>query len=915
TDKTVTKNLKVDYAGEIAITIDTVSDDIYTGSITLEDTSNPDNSYTVAAVNGTANFTGLPFGTYNITVGGYEAQVQGETITISESDPSASKTIAVDDTVANKEFTLIVTNNSGAERTLVLKGVNNSTPVEITIPAGGYNETIELPVDIYETSCAGASVDNNTFAVTSTTTSVELTLGEVSNDTLKPLAAGTKYDFDTGVGYSETFSLDNGSGDSELISKYYRIVYGDALYFNVEDKSKIVEICHTSKPMVIEINDGSGVWTTVSGSPFASGTDTLTLVPGKYRIKAGETGSSGLKIDYINVLDSDDTNATLTLTVNNNASETVNVSVDGGDAQSVDANTTGKALIFTGLTTGTHTITITSATGAIEYDTKTVEVTKDAKTVTATVNVTASQAPIKVTFKWDKADASPDKAITVTGDVSGSLSTSSNSKTFEVTAGTSHEFRFSSEAKKVTSIDKSGMNGVKLYATNTKTKEERYFKFTIPADAVAGTEYVLTFVCTGNYGQLKDDDKNESSVLVSYGQYGFGANKVSLCGNDARDKFNYVGVYASMYDFTQGYTDSTTGLFADEIIVVDAGERGGDYRYGLVSKASSTSQVKITLSNEIAEDTILKLDVSGSLEIKNENGSAMVAAGSDGNSKKLYKVQRGETYIISGTSTGANGYIKSVRIYNPENIFVKVADTIKTELGLESEISGDLADILGITDGSSSYKVFRLIGKASPTSITTAGSIEKALLDVNEVGWKIIPAEYVDKYNDYAGTNGANYYTPGKGSSWSATGTDVDIKGELMKWEGTAETGNIKTNEIKATSMLNSAVVKMGIDNGDTTNPYDDVYSGPNSGVKEEHLLVGTTTSISGADYHYTDAYAENFIRITGKKYYAFPYTVYVSDPSQKVYNQPTTETTSTSWISDLGVVVLDGTIPSESES
>lgn len=920
------KDMTVNYAGVVNVVV-TMDGDPYTGTdVYLANHSDEtfESRNATLSVDGKATFDNLPAGTYEVSVYGKTATA---TVTISETNTTATANIAV---LPDYEATikLAVTNNSGTDATLYIRNKLNQVVDTITVPTTGYNnDAYVITTGTYFTGCTTALVDKTSFFVNETTTEVALVLTPKVDKA--PLIAGT-YDFSAAGNAVGATGADNkpyfNNQGGEQKTDYLKLIKNenDKLFFDLDD-TKNVTFTFSNKTLSLEmevIENGVSKWVAVEGSPFTkdSSDKPMVLSAGKYRVSAGETGTGGLYLKKIVVEDVIETNATGTVTVTNNASVDVSVSVDGSNtaAQTVAAGATA-TLTFANLPAGDHNINITATGATIKQDVNKISVTPGAETASATVIVTQSNT-VKVRFVQVEGDEknpgttakAPGGTVTVSGAGSGTVSKTADTY-LEFDAEPGDKFNFKSDSTTITSISKNSDN-MKIGFDQSSV---RIFEFIVPTGTAPADGYVIQFNNSDGYKKLSGDNGPATTSTLGYGQYGYGAAKVYLCGNNAREAFEYYGCYATMYDFTKGYSDEKTGKFADYILDTTTDHTNG-YGYALLNGADTTnSYITFTTSADIETGTTLMIDASTSVSKASrcalyDSTGALVSPTTAGTSSKyLYTVGPNETYTIKGTSSSAYTYIKSIRTFNPNNVFVPVLNEATRFLGVESAIAGDLHNSLGLSDSTSSSKgILRLITKVAPDAAKGAGvgALESILrTDYTSFGYKVMPTDIVDTYNTAVGASSTKggYYTPGK----STTASDTN-KTDLETWE------NMTTNDYAVTEMLNTGVMKMNIDNGVTDDTmYDDVADVPTSKVTSDMLLVGDTDATK-PDKRFEVAYSEQFVRISAGEYYFFPYTLYSENSGsggKAVYNEYNTSKTETNWMKQMNVlhvtVAADGTV------
>lgn len=885
----------LDYTGSIAVTV-TMDGEPSVGATVIVDDGNGNSFEAITNASGVATFNNVKPGTYTAMVDGHS---EAATVTVTNTTATATLDLVSAET---RTVTVTLTNGNGVtltDGTFNITDSNGNVVQEVPF-------TVDTPVEIalddgnYFAGVTGYTLAPNSFSVSETETTHSFVINTVVE--FNPLAPNTTYDFGTGTkddtatntvsvkDYNDTFKGENATKQANN----FKLVTGGANAETVEfkiDKTMDVSFVFSSKDMTL-LNLSTGTSQTISRSD----TSYMTLAPGIYRITAKNTGSSGLLLDKIITKGEDTTSATLTLTVNNKTDAPANVTINGVTQEAAVGTST---LTFEALGTGSYDITTDTAN--VELDLKKVTVNSGATDVAATLNITANVDPITIVLAMN---GTPDAVVTYSGCKSGTLAkTNGATATIEVKPG--DVLNFKSDAKKINSITKDSDMRIGFDQSS-----KRIFEFKVPSDAQPGHVYHITFNVGNGYGPIDTtyEQNDIPTPTIGYSQNGFGGSKVEICGADARVNLKYYGTSGSMYDFNKGYSDATTGKFADYIV-------GGakDFRYATLSN-NAGSYIEFTIDEALAADLAagkttvpVLVDTSGSAyKMTDVTTGASVTSGTKAGSKYIVQATPGHTFRITTANTLASAYIKSVRIYNPNNMFFDNAQNYTAAIGTEAEISGsDLSDRFGASMGeASNVKIFRLIGKVTPKGVTDTFGLRSALTDTDKIGWKIMPADAVDAFNTALNKKPDAAYKVGNSSQGKAAMTDEQYN-TLVAWE------NKTTNDISVTDVLNTGVVKLGLDDASFgVDKYSDVYDGPQQGVKAAHLLLGGTDYTQDGST-FTTAYAENFVKIKTDgpitRFYAIPYTVYNADKNTKVYSNYSDSTwNDTNWKAQTGIVELN---------
>lgn len=334
---------------------------------------------------------------------------------------------------------------------------------------------------------------------------------------------------------------------------------------------------------------------------------------------------------------------------------------------------------------------------------------------------------------------------------------------------------------------------------NAGSAQERYFVYTVPSNATSVTTYGVTFTVENGIGDTIDTTTigtGNYEGAIGYGDYGFGTDKANTGGNEARNVVSYRFTTPTLADYSSGFADTAQNG------IDRTGKPSVANQYGILNSNADT-YVRFTVSDVNHENggTIYAyVDKSGkSFTVTDNEGNVTVESAG---SRYRFAVESGQTYTIK--ASGGKTYIKSIRIYNPNNIFkVIAADNIGTVSDVIANYS-DLAMKLGFTEASSNL-VVRVVGQVvlSGADAANIAAAESALSDIDVLGFNIY-----DKaaYDEIGTTSNGFYYYPG-----ASVSGDTEIPDQLAS--------------VEFTDMVNSGVEAIGnaqaYGSQNSTNPAD----------------------------------------------------------------------------------------------
>lgn len=261
------------------------------------------------------------------------------------------------------------------------------------------------------------------------------------------------------------------------------------------------------------------------------------------------------------------------------------------------------------------------------------------------------------------------------------------------------------------------------------------FTYTVPTDAVPSHTYGVEFVSdsTARF------EENTSTTSIGYGQYGFGFDKIAHNAGknetfvltkaaaastyskyDARANTSYklrapsLGEFGNYSDNTYNGIDPTGG--SKEMVNAN--------QYGLLD---ANGYIEFTLNLNDSENSTgdVTIDKSGTIVVTDVAAGTAITGTSVPNSKdKLtYKLEDGKTYRITASAAVP---VKSIRIFNPNNIFANEKDTgitqqmSTTDTNFYSERMGSVSELADTVFGQelgldastmAGYDVYRLVAR------------------------------------------------------------------------------------------------------------------------------------------------------------------------------------------------------------
>ena len=581
-------------------------------------------------------------------------------------------------------------------------------------------------------------------------------------------------------------------------------------------------------------------------------------------------------------------------------------------SQKVITNSSG-TFEFTNVT-GAATLTVTLS----GYKTVTYNFKGDG-TETTTGLVATLTSPIVVKFRLTGVSSTATINITSLDNTSNSGSFTKNitgkdyGLTFEAAPG--ERIKFTSKSTDVYEwhpivndvADTEGRDSILFHAGSAE--KDRYFIYTVPENAEPDMVYGVEFIGTSGAGHtINPDAINEGYNLtqsneISYGQYGFGNDKIRVNAGkptitdkatieqlasqySARTHMNFAFANPTLNDFTNGFSH-------DQFNVIDnTGKPNVANQYGILDgniTANSISNESFISFKPVIEgkDTVtVTIDASAtagqpSYTITATDGGSVSGAASKtitASGKQSVELAVGYTYKITDTAGDSKQtYIKSIRIFDPNNVFATIADTNVTymsaaEPNFYTEDMGSVDTLkdtafgqaLGLTEDMSGMNVYRVVARIYVPEAEQAAP-EQFIKTINSVGFDVYKSTDYNTIDDQTSTG--NHYNANQA-----------VNNNYHDLQNTMETNK---GEIVFNTYVNPAVIKLTQNNGNWENAGD---LNDNSA-----MLFGSVGSTK-----FEDLYVQTFIA-TNQSLTLVPYTE--SDSNKKYTICKSTETNVTKTI------------------
>ena len=466
-------------------------------------------------------------------------------------------------------------------------------------------------------------------------------------------------------------------------------------------------------------------------------------------------------------------------------------------------------------------------TGSTETST---EITTKATTTTETTTEETTMGVLKV--KVNNPLSSGDKTVKVTVKRNGkavsgvtALNIGSETEISGVNEDDIITFTFAKEqAKQITNWD-SNLKSVFIDKTYTLT-------YTVGKTiATPEMDYYSSMPAAVTLGQ-------STTTSVGYGTYGFGQYKVHTNGNDLAKYAVIKGHQYSLFEVGSGDydKDGTEYGIPDERVLLLGGT---DDEIELTNSIDSSEKVLVLL--DCSGDNAIVTATGGNLYSSYNGSTGTTAASITGISKNGVKLQfyvdGGTTITVKGTGTSANAYtvVKSIRLFNLNNIVDgdKAVNNGAVSTMTEDSPFYNIVTSEGLADDD---VLFTLIG-----TVTGNHKDKDFLNQIDKVGFVILNADTVDA-NDPSGQ-----YTP-----MQLKYNFGDIFGGIY----------VETSDI-----------------------YRDVYDAD----KYQSALDSSDEYTGDVDSDLTTSdnvsyFAEVVAVSNGKRYYAYPFTMYAGG-TQRAYD------------------------------
>lgn len=697
--------------------------------------------------------------------------------------------------------------------TVVLKSGETSA----TLPAGDYtltNDDEKNNSQISSFILAEASGEESSSATTTTetTTTTEATTTETTTETTTTT---------TTEATTEATTVAN-----QTLYKYY---------VNAADA--------TANSDSID-NNATTVFTNAKTSTNTLSGENTAAVGGKdYTLNYRSSNATTLSI----VVPEGVENATLYVVARSSSSKgralTLTKGTETVDDKQSTGGTTPVVATYTGLSTGTYTLTsdgnmqysllVLSVPTTVGTTTTTTETTTETTTTTTTETTTeeTTMGVLKVMVNNPANSSNSTVNVTVKRNgkaVSGVTALNIGSAT-EI-AGVNEDdvitFTFAKvQAKQITNWD-SNLKSVFRDKTYTLT-------YTVGKTVATPTmDYYDSMPAAVSLGQTE-------TKAAGYGTYGFGQYKVQTNGNDLAKCAIIKGHQYSLFDVGSGDydKDGTEYGIPDERVLLLGGT---DDEIELKNSIDSSEKVLVLL--DCSGDNAIVTATNGNLYSSYDGSTGTTVAQITGISKNGVKVQfyvdGGTTITIKGTGTSANAYtvVKSIRLFNLNNI---VDGDKAVNNGAVSTMTEDspFYDVVTSNSLANDDMLFTLIG-----TVTGNHKDKDFLNQVDKVGFVILDADTVDTYDK------------------DGTLTPMQLK-------------------------YNNPDVNFGGVYVETTDIYKNVYdvTNYNSSLDSSEGYTGDVDSTLETNNNV--AYFAELVSVSaGHRYYAYPYTLYAG-ATQRAYD------------------------------
>lgn len=663
-------------------------------------------------------------------------------------------------------------------------------------------------------------------------------------------------------------------------------------------------------PIVVKVVDESGA--AVTDATVQVGNATISSsANGEYTFDGPFTKAVKATVSKVGYVTTESETFTATGTKTVVLKQVKLITVSGTVTDKDTGNVLSNALVTLTFTDGTSKAVATSANGKFSFENvsnlKSLNVSRSGyvgftnnftgnETTNQTVDAKLTKLNNTVTVKFYSTDNVSDNVYA--GRTSSNITTSiltSKLKEYTVTnvePGT--KLYFKSTANNVFEWYPYENNGTtetilnSSYITFTQnSSKDKYFTYTVPENATAGNTYGVKFVVDDKLvNSLNEADYNLSnSGEIGYGQYGLGDDKIRVNAGrsdqltdseianyskySGRIYFRYAFIKPSLEDYSKGYSDKKYNGIVGTSYVQNANQYG--ILRGTFDTAPSGSQSDIDkpfvafkpviagLGDTDTVDVLIETS-GGSYDLFpiNDRNNPVTGAIQDPNNtgKKLYKLNNNLEYAIVATSS-TKVYLKSVRMYDPNNIMANKDTTGVTSIGGSAdpnfyvEDMGTVAELKNTTFGNTvlnglsdvqsadSYKVFRIVSRIVVPS-DGRDNLDGYLDGVQSVGYDVYETNTYNQLNE-SSLYGYNAHQT-VDSSLNDMAAEADAKAD---------------SAIEFTDTVNTAVMNL---NKDDTEGYVNAGNIADlSSVTTDQLLCG---NVKAAEANWYDLYVQTFIAV-----------------------------------------------------
>ena len=567
-------------------------------------------------------------------------------------------------------------------------------------------------------------------------------------------------------------------------------------------------------------NNSTNVFTNaIMGSSKVTGTNTYSVGGSFYKMNYISGNVSTLNIvvpkNYTNaklyvVGKSYRTNYTTSLTLSKNGKVVDNQQTLPGSKMSI--------ITYEDLDEGTYTLK-----GNYAYRYTLLALTAEEKEIVESTTETTTEGSFNV--RVNRGDNSTAESINVSVKKNGevledvtSLNIGSNTEIGKLKRNDVLTFTFDEEtAKKITNW--SGFKSTLNDKTYTLT-------YKVTSTSSVPVMYYYDEMSTVNLGRT-------SAIAASYGGYGFGKYDAMIAGRNLKSYTVIKGHRYSLYDVGDGIydKDGTEYGVANETVLLL-----GDSDDKVVVKNNIDSSTKALVILDCSKEDAVVTAVDGALYSSYDGTNATevdsVVGKTEDRKKLQFYIDGGTTLNIKGTDTDNYSVLRSVRIFDVNNVTTGVT---AIDNGLASDLVEDssFASIVASLDATD--RLFTVVGMVNGDYRDT-----DFMRQINKVGFVLYDADVVDNLGEEAKNMNPQQL------QINYSGTDFG--------EETIQTNSVYKNFYDV-------------------NQYDETLDADKS-------YTGATSQEEGNDKSYF-AYVVSVSQ--GKRYYAYPFTMY-TNATEKSY-------------------------------